>query len=195
MPICNVSTKYLRLGAMAPDFGPARTSTEPPEPPAPTDGRQLRRAMGCFATGVAVITSLDAAGEAVGTTANAISSLSLDPPLVLVCFARESETLNAIAHHRSFAINILSTGHQELSTAFARRGTDPNVWEGASHRRGRRGAPRLNDAVASVECELEQRMPGGDHEIVIGRVLDVEYDEADPRPLLFYRGEYASLER
>jgi flavin reductase (DIM6/NTAB) family NADH-FMN oxidoreductase RutF len=150
--------------------------------------------MGCFATGVAIITSLDPAGNAVGTTANAISSLSLDPPLVLVCFARESETLSAIAHHRSFAINVLSADHRELSMAFARRGTDPAVWEGASHRRGSRGAPRLNDAVASVECELDQRLPGGDHEIVIGRVLDVEYDQADPRPLLFYRGDYATLQ-
>jgi flavin reductase (DIM6/NTAB) family NADH-FMN oxidoreductase RutF len=151
--------------------------------------------MGCFATGVAVVTSLDASGQAVGTTANAISSLSLEPPLVLVCFARESETLNAIAHHRSFAINILSATHRELSLAFARRGTDPSAWEDASHRHGHRGAPRLDDAVASVECVLEQRLPGGDHEIVIGRVLDVEYDEADPEPLLFYRGDYAALAR
>jgi flavin reductase (DIM6/NTAB) family NADH-FMN oxidoreductase RutF len=165
------------------------------DPPAATDRHELRRAMGCFATGVAVVTSRDAAGNAVGTTANAISSLSLDPPLVLVCFARESETLGAIAHHRSFAINILSAGHRELSIAFARRGTDTTVWEGASHRQGERGAPRLNDAVASVECELEERLPGGDHEIVIGRVLDVELDQADPDPLLFYRGGYAALER
>jgi flavin reductase (DIM6/NTAB) family NADH-FMN oxidoreductase RutF len=151
--------------------------------------------MGCFATGVSIVTSLDAAGNAVGTTANAISSLSLDPPLVLVCFARDSETLSAIAHHRSFAINILSAEHQELSAAFARRGTDPAAWERASHRRGSRGAPRLNEAVASVECELDQRLPGGDHEIVIGRVLDVEYDQADPKPLLFYRGDYVTLAR
>jgi flavin reductase (DIM6/NTAB) family NADH-FMN oxidoreductase RutF len=149
----------------------------------------LRHAMGHFATGVAVVTSVDADGEPVGTTANAIASLSLHPPLVLVCFARASNTLRAVREHGAFAINVLADDHREVSARFARAG----VWDDVAHRRGATGAPRLHDVLASLECVVEERLPGGDHEIVVGRVLEVETSGAGRAPLVFYRGGYASL--
>lgn len=155
---------------------------------------ELRHAMGHFATGVTVVTSLDAAGEQVGTTANAVTSLSLDPPLILVCLAHASLTLAAIRDSGAFAVNVLGARHASLSTAFARRGSD-GLWDTVAHGRGSSGAPRLHDAIAHVECRLERELPGGDHAIVVGRVLDVATAAHDHAPLLFYRGAYASLAR
>jgi 3-hydroxy-9,10-secoandrosta-1,3,5(10)-triene-9,17-dione monooxygenase reductase component len=167
-----------------------RPSPEPTDPV--VSGTELRHAMGHFATGVTVVTALDADGERVGTTANAIASLSLDPPLILVCFEQASQTLAAIRHSGAFGVNVLAAHHEHLSTAFARRGSD-EVWTTIEHGAGRSGAPRLHDAIAHLDCAVEQRIPGGDHEIIVGRVLDVATDEQDGQPLLFYRGTYASL--
>jgi 3-hydroxy-9,10-secoandrosta-1,3,5(10)-triene-9,17-dione monooxygenase reductase component len=156
---------------------------------------RLRQAMGHFATGVAVVTSVDAEGRPVGTTANAITSLSLEPPLILACFARESNTLRALCRHRAFAINILATEHREMSTGFARPGAAGVDWERIGHHHGATGSPRFHGALASLDCAVERLISSGDHEIVIGRVLEVRTVERDRRPLLFYRGEYVSLER
>jgi len=152
----------------------------------------FRHAMGHFATGVTVITSLGADGEPVGTTASAVTSLSLDPPLVLACFDLGSQTLRAIRGHGAFAVNVLAAAQRHLSANFARRGLAA-AWDGVRHRRGRTGSPRLDDVLASLECTVEHRVSGGDHEIVIGRVTDVETSPAGGAPLLFWRGRYASL--
>ena len=152
----------------------------------------LRHAMGHFATGVTVITSVGADGGPVGTTANAVSSLSLDPPLVLVCFDRASQTLGAVRAHGAFAINVLAAPQQELSANFARRGLAAD-WDGVRHRPGLTGSPRLHGVLATLECTVEHRLPGGDHEIVVGRVCDVETSDDAAPPLLFWRGRYASL--
>jgi flavin reductase (DIM6/NTAB) family NADH-FMN oxidoreductase RutF len=154
---------------------------------------EFRHAVGHFATGVTVVTSIDSDGEPVGTTANAVSSLSLDPPLVLVCFDRASVTLEAICAHGAFAVNVLAARQQQLSANFARRGLAA-AWDGVRHRRGRTGSPRLDGVLASLECTVEHRIAGGDHEIVVGRVRDVETGPADGTPLLFWRGRYASLD-
>jgi flavin reductase (DIM6/NTAB) family NADH-FMN oxidoreductase RutF len=164
-------------------------------PPTGVPGHTFRRAMGHFASGVAVVTSLDEAGRPVGTTANAITSLSLDPPLVLVCFERGSNTLHAVRGHGAFAINILAAEHRDLSASFARPGAPATVWERLADRDGETFSPRLHDVLASLDCLVEERIPGGDHEIVIGRVLEVLHSERDRLPLLFYRGEYGSLVR
>jgi flavin reductase (DIM6/NTAB) family NADH-FMN oxidoreductase RutF len=153
---------------------------------------EFREAMGHFATGVTVVTSVDSHGEPVGTTANAVSSLSLDPPLVLVCFDRSSLTLAAIGSHGAFAVNMLAAPQQQLSANFARRGFAA-VWDGVGHRPGFTGSPRLHDVLAVVECTLEYRLPGGDHEIVAGRVRDVEVAADGTAPLLYWRGGYAAL--
>ena len=152
----------------------------------------LRHAMGQFATGVTVVTSVDAAGEPVGTTANAVSSLSLDPPLLLVCFDKSSLTLEAVREHGAFAINVLAAPQHHLSRNFARRGLAA-VWEEVTHRPGPHGCPRLDGVLAGLECTVEHYLPGGDHEIVVGRVRHVETSADDDAPLVFWRGAYASL--
>jgi flavin reductase (DIM6/NTAB) family NADH-FMN oxidoreductase RutF len=153
---------------------------------------EFREAMGHFATGVTVVTSVDEAGEPVGTTANAVTSLSLDPPLVLVCFDLASLTLKAIRGHGAFAVNVLAARQQHLSANFARRGLAA-AWDGVRHRRGLTGSPRLDDVLAALECTVEHAIPGGDHEIIVGRVRHVETSPCAVSPLLYYRGSYARL--
>jgi flavin reductase (DIM6/NTAB) family NADH-FMN oxidoreductase RutF len=153
---------------------------------------ELRHAMGHFATGVTVITSVRTDGQPVGTTANAVSSLSLDPPLVLVCFDRASTTLEAVRAHGAFAVNVLAAHQQDLSANFARRGLTA-AWDGVRHRPGPTGSPRLHGVLATLECTVEHRLPGGDHEIIVGRVHHVETSDAEAAPLLFWRGRYTSL--
>jgi len=154
---------------------------------------ELRHAMGHFATGVTVITSVCADGRPVGTTANAVSSLSLDPPLLLVCFDRSSQTLAAIGTHGAFAVNVLAAPQQELSANFARRGLAAD-WDGVPHGPGLTGSPRLHGVLATLECTVEHRLPGGDHEIVVGRVRDAQTTDGEAAPLLFWRGRYTSLD-
>ncbi|MBX5440932.1 MAG: flavin reductase family protein [Solirubrobacteraceae bacterium] len=169
-----------------------RPDSAPPDPSAPEiPPRRLRDAMGRFATGVAVVTAADADGRPYGTTANAISSVSLRPPLVLACLRLESATLAAIRSGRRFAINVLAAGQRDLSERFARRAA-PGTWDGVAAER-RHGVPVLHGTLATVECVLHDTADGGDHEIVIGRVVAVDHVEHDAEPLLFHRGAYAAL--
>jgi 3-hydroxy-9,10-secoandrosta-1,3,5(10)-triene-9,17-dione monooxygenase reductase component len=153
---------------------------------------ELRAAMGHFATGVAVIGASDADGRRFGTTANAISSLSLDPPLVLACLRHESETLEALRGTGRFGVSVLGADQRELSDRFARR-TGPDTWDGVRHRTFD-GVPLLEGAIATVECHVRDIADGGDHAIVIGQVVAVAHPEHDAEPLLFYRGGYAGLD-
>jgi flavin reductase (DIM6/NTAB) family NADH-FMN oxidoreductase RutF len=153
---------------------------------------EFRHAVGHFATGVTVVTSVGPDGVPVGTTANAVSSLSLDPPLILVCFDRASVTLEAVRSHGAFAVNVLAAPQQHLSANFARRGLAA-AWDEVRHRPGSTGSPRLHGVLAVLECTVEHRLPGGDHEIVVGRVREVETAGDGVAPLLYWRGAYASL--
>src|SRR6201995_2103340 len=128
----------------------ARPQQEPP--PAGVDADRLRLAMGQFATGVTVITTRDASGQPFGTTANAVTSVSLEPPLVLACLRQESETLAALFERRRFAINVLHSSQSELSDRFARRAS-PETWESVAYRSAE-GIPLLEGAIATLECEL-----------------------------------------
>lgn len=159
-----------------------------PEPSA----AELRETIGHFATGVTVVTTTDEADRPVGSTANAVSSVSLDPPLVLVCLREESETLAALLARGSFAINVLSHHQLELARRFARRGDD--VWsEDILHSRDEGGEPVLEDAIASLTCTVHDVADGGDHRIVIGRVGEVARHHDPHAPLIFYRGEFAEF--
>jgi flavin reductase (DIM6/NTAB) family NADH-FMN oxidoreductase RutF len=153
---------------------------------------EFRHAIGHFATGVTVVTSLGPDGQPVGTTASAVTSLSLDPPLVLVCLDRASLTLQAVRAHGAFVVNVLAAPQQHLSANFARRGPAA-AWDGVRHRPGPTGSPRLEGVLAALECTVENSLPGGDHEIVVGRVRDVETSDGAAAPLLFWRGIYTSL--
>ena len=172
----------------------APASTSRPEPGAPcVPAAEFREAMGHFATGVTVVTSVGEDGQPVGTTASAVTSLSLDPPLLLVCFDLRSATLRAIRGHRAFVVNVLGHRQRHLSVNFARRGLAA-AWDGVRHRRGPTGSPRLDGVIAVVECTLERAMPAGDHEIVVGRVRHVESAGDGAAPLVFWRGTYASID-
>ena len=165
----------------------------PDADPGEVSPAQLREAMGHFATGVTVVTSVGADGEPVGTTANAVTSLSLEPPLVLVCFDLKSATLTAIRGHGAFAVNVLGHRQRHLSANFAKRGLAA-VWDGVRHHRGPTGSPRIADVIAVIECTVERSFPGGDHEIVIGRARHVESNGGGATPLLFWRGKYTSID-
>lgn len=147
---------------------------------------ELRAAMSHFATGVAVVTAADADGRPFGTTANAISSLSLDPPLILACLRRESETLAAVRTSRAFAVSVLAAQQRGLAERFARR-TAAGSWDGLAHRRAD-GVPLLDDALATLECRLHELADGGDHVIVIGRVAGIGVADGDP--LLYFQGAF-----
>lgn len=153
---------------------------------------ELRDVMGHFATGVTVVTSVDVESQPVGTTANAVTSLSLDPPLVIVCFDLGSLTLRAVRGHGAFVVNVLAAPQLHLSRNFARRGLAA-AWDGVRHRRGPTGSPRLEDVLAVLECTVEHALPGGDHEIIVGRVRHAETSANPNGPLVFFRGSYASL--
>lgn len=165
-----------------------------PDAPAEVTAAALRHAMGHFATGVTVITSVTADGQPAGTTANAVTSVSLDPPLVLVCLDRSSQTLAAISGHGAFAVNVLAAPQQHLSANFARRGLAAD-WDGVRHRPGRTGSPCLHEALATIECTVHRLVPGGDHEIVLGHVRRVATGAGDADPLLFWRGSYVTAAR
>ena len=156
------------------------------------DPARFRQVLGHFGTGVTVITTADAAGPA-GFACQSFAALSLDPPLILVCFDRASLTLEAIRHHGAFVVNVLAAPQQELSANFARRGVEA-AWEGVEHRPGPTGSPRLEGALATLECTVEHSLPGGDHEIIIGRLRYAETSSDDATPLLFWRGSYISLD-
>ncbi len=153
---------------------------------------EFRNAIGHFATGVTIVTTIGSDGEPVGTTANAVTSLSLDPPLLIVCFDRSSVTLQAVRAHGAFVVNVLAEPQQHLSANFARRGPTA-TWDDVRHRPGRTGSPLLDDVLAALECTVEERLSGGDHEIIVGRVREVETNGEDTAPLLFWRGGYGSL--
>jgi flavin reductase (DIM6/NTAB) family NADH-FMN oxidoreductase RutF len=153
----------------------------------------LRQAMSQFATGVTIVTSLTGDGRPIGTTATAVSSLSLVPPLLLVCLDRRSATLAAIVARQAFAINILAAHQQHLSSNFAKRG-EAASWDGVAHDRWPSGNPRLDGALASVDCIVDELLAGGDHDIVIGHVTGTCTTGASDGPLLHWRGRYAELD-
>jgi flavin reductase (DIM6/NTAB) family NADH-FMN oxidoreductase RutF len=154
---------------------------------------QLRAALGHLPTGVTVVTSLDHDGGPVGTTVSAVCSLSAQPALVLVCLARNSETLRAIHSHGGFAVNVLADDQDVVSSNFARSGDDA-TWDGVNHVPLGTGLPQLQGAVAVLDCAVHEIHEGGDHEIVIGRVGEAHVAGQDARPLVHWQGRYARVQ-
>jgi len=152
--------------------------------PEPSD---FRKAMGSFAAGVTVVTVCHD-GRLVGTTVSAFSSVSTDPPLVMVCLKRDSRTLAALGQAKSFCVNILASDQGDLAYRFAKSGADDRFALTAVEA-GVCGAPLLSGATAAVECDLHAVHEGGDHEILVGRVLRVVVDEAKS-PLVYVRGGF-----
>jgi flavin reductase (DIM6/NTAB) family NADH-FMN oxidoreductase RutF len=146
----------------------------------------LRDAMSRFPTGVTVVTAIGPDGPA-GATANAVASLSLEPPLMLAALDLGSRTLVAVDHARTFGINVLAGGQADIARRFSTKDPHPEKWDGVGWSE-RGGAPRIEGAVIWVGCELGETHPGGDHVVVTGLVTEVEAGEGEP--LLFLEGEY-----
>ena len=159
------------------------------------DADAFRAAMGSFATGVSVMTTV-VDGEPHGMTANALSSVSLDPPLVLVCVDRNALMAELVGRAGVFALSFLGAEQEALSWHFADpdRALGAASFDGVGTRAAVTGCRILEGAVGSVDCEVVRSVDAGDHVIVIGRVVAAHGDDA-VTPLVYVRGAYPSLER
>ena len=156
-------------------------------PPAKLDPDNFRQAMSRFATGVTIVTTNDRDGRPVGFTASAFSSLSLNPPLVLVCLDRRAECFEAFQATELMAVNILAIGQDDIALRFATRGADkfgatPTTAGTAT------GLPLIDGALAQVECRMRERVEGGDHVILVGEVVRAASNDSDP--LLHYNRNF-----
>ncbi len=155
-----------------------------------SDSRTLRDALGCFATGVTVVTCFDEAGDPVGLTANSFTALSLDPPLLLVCVAKASASAGPLTSAQAFAVNVLQTGQRPASITFSTRGEDrfgQTEWSVGEHQ-----APVLMESLSVFECRRHAIHDGGDHFILVGEVVKASF-EPGLDPLLYFRGSYRRL--
>lgn len=152
----------------------------------------FRRASGLWATGVSIVTTVDNAGKPYGLTMNAVTSLSLNPPMFIVCVDNNSDTLAPMRDSKVFCINVLASAQQDLSNRFAKKGDEK--FNGVAHERGTTGAPVLAGALLSIECTVSSIVPGGDHQIMLGEVRRiVSNDSPGIEPLLYFGGRYAAV--
>ncbi len=155
-----------------------------------SDPRTLRDAMGCFATGITIVTTMNAEGRPIGLTANSFTSVSLDPPLLLVCIGNHANSALTLRASERFAVNVLKTDQQPTSNRFAGKGEDRFAltdWDV-----GEFGTPVVSHCLGSFECATHAVHEGGDHFIMVGRVLKAIF-EPHSEPLLYFRGKYRNL--
>ena len=155
----------------------------------PVDGKEFRRLLGHFAAGVTIITTKSGDDEPYGLTATAFSSVSLEPPLVLVCVDKKSETHPHFGASGVYGVNFLTSEQVNLSNRFAKSGGDK--FEGVEWTRGSIGVPLLAGALVHLECRISDTVDAGDHTIFIGRVEAGSVHEGDP--LLHFNGAYRSI--
>ncbi len=153
--------------------------------------REFRNALGRFATGVCVIAINPPDQKPFGMTVNSFASVSLDPPLVLWSLQKNSDCFSAFENAKQFSVNVLSSDQQAISNQYAKK-HEHDLLEG-TYRQGRSGCVVLRDAMTSFECNLEAIHEGGDHVIIIGRVLEMNSHPAHREPLVFFSGKYRSL--
>jgi flavin reductase (DIM6/NTAB) family NADH-FMN oxidoreductase RutF len=153
------------------------------------DPHDLRRALGTFATGVTVVTTVDAGGTPRGFTANSFTSVSLEPPLILVCLAKSAASCPVFQTAESYAVNILSEDQKSVSATFSSRTEDRFAAVDWSARTT--GCPIIEGVVAWLDCRMHEVVDAGDHCILIGRILD--YDYAASSPLGYCRGAYVTF--
>jgi flavin reductase (DIM6/NTAB) family NADH-FMN oxidoreductase RutF len=154
---------------------------------------EFRKAMGCFATGITIVT-VDDDGKVEGMTANAFTSVSLNPLLVLICVDRQARTHAHLNRRKRFGVNILSEGQRAIADYYARPDRTHDRAEresGARFDRTAHGTPMLHGALAYLECRLQTIQEAGDHTIFIAEVEDVTVHEGEP--LLYFRGEYRKI--
>jgi len=185
-----VSERTDAFNAILLEFLERKQPREAVEYRAGSDARTLRDALGCFATGVTVVTARTADGRPLGLTANSFTSVSLDPPLLLVCIANSAGSAEALRDAGHFAVNVLQIGQQPVSNLFASRTEDR--FGGTGWSEGESGAPVLHGSLSSFECRRHAVHEGGDHFILVGEVVCARFE---PRrdPLLYFRGKYRRL--
>lgn len=154
------------------------------------DPKEFRNAMGTFATGVTIVTTMSEDGQPIGLTANSFSSVSLDPPLLLFCLDKRSFSFAHFQNCKHFAVNVLSADQQDISSHFARPSVDK--WNEVTYDVWGVGCPVFADALAVFECRTETIHEAGDHVIVVGHVEHFTY-KAGGEPLLYYRGKYGRI--
>jgi flavin reductase (DIM6/NTAB) family NADH-FMN oxidoreductase RutF len=152
----------------------------------PVDSDALRTAMSRFPTAVTVVTAIGPNGPA-GATANAVASLSLEPPMMLAALDLGSRTLVAVEHARKFGINILAGDQPDIARRFSTKDPHPEKWDGVGWAEAA-GAPRIEGSTIWVGCELAEVLPGGDHVVVTGLVTELEAGGGEP--LIFLDGDY-----
>ena len=157
--------------------------------PVAIDPMKFRRALGNFATGVTIMTAQNEQGEKVGVTANSFNSVSLDPALILWSIDKNSSSFYVFEQATHFAVNILSGSQIDLSNKFSRRNIDK--YEGTSYRQGAGLAPLLDHCSAVFECERHQIIEGGDHWIIIGKVIN--FHDEGRSPLVYHQGAYSGV--
>ncbi len=150
---------------------------------------EFRRVLGHFATGVTTITTVDGDGRPTGLTASAFTSVSLEPPLVLVCVDHKSQSYPALLERGRFAVNILRLEQEAISKRFA--STRLDKFDGVPHRLGELGVPLVDGALAQLECVTVSTHVAGDHTILVGRVERAHFGAGEP--LIYYRGRYDRL--
>ena len=154
------------------------------------DSRELRDALGCFATGVCVVTGAPEGGAPFGITVNSFASVSLDPPLILWSLQNQSDMFSTFDHCTRWAVNVLAGDQEQLSNTYAARGE--HILDPDHYCAGATGVPVMPDSLASFECELESRFPGGDHVILLARVVALTQRDKGA-PLIFCSGRYNRL--
>ena len=159
----------------------------------PVSETEFRSALGRFASGVTVVTALDVRGIPKGITVSSFASLSLSPPLVIIAIGREASTHEALSGTDRFAVNVLGEAQEPLARKFARPAGGGDQFDGIAVRTGIGGVPLLEDTLATIECRIVHRYPGGDHTIFAGEVDAVA--TRDIHPLLYFAGQYRRLGR
>lgn len=150
----------------------------------------FKQCLGCFATGVTVITVLDSKGKPHGITINAFASLSLEPPLILFNIAKTATCHKILLQAKHFSVNILAEGQQQISQLFAFAKDDK--WQKVASVPGKNKCPILDGIIAYLECDFAFSYDGGDHTIIVGKVTHLE-KQSEKKPLLYYRGEYSNV--
>lgn len=158
-------------------------------PPAPVSSEEFRRACGRFPTGVTIATVLDSEGQPHGLTVSSFTSVSLEPPLISICLGHAVSLIDTFRAASFFGINILSEEQHSLSDRFARKGLDR--FQGIGWNSGQYGVPLLDGVLAAIECQVERRIPVGDHDIFIGRMVATRV--AEGAPLVHFHGAYRKL--
>lgn len=163
--------------------------TEITAPTSPVDPATFREVMGRFATGITVMTVGTQPDKRAGVTANSFNTVSLDPPLILWSLALKAPSLPLFREHDTFAVNILAAHQKDVALRFARPADDK--FAGIETLEGAHGVPLIAGAMAHIECRVAHRYPGGDHEIIVGEVLNTAH--FDREPLVFHSGSFCGI--